>query len=124
MAYRGDTCGCCCALSSVVVVVVEDVIIFVIQLLGFPAVDYIEISLYNLLIFMILWSHIVATFADPGFLPRGHSHLNPSRLPANVIHFYKEEMHLSGDQLEMGALARLYPPESVLHPNSTRPLSA
>ena len=70
------------------------------------------ISFFTLIVFLIVWSHLQATLADPGYIPLNYKKLNSRQLPHNVLLYFNKELSKSLNQIDSCDFASIQIPQS------------
>ena len=81
-----DCCGFTCMIVSYFFIFAVDFSVCMLEYLAVPGSYCINVTLFNFLVLMIVWSHLKASFTNPGTIPRGYTQLDQDKLPLRLVY--------------------------------------
>ncbi len=111
MSLNTDCCGVVCVIFTYLLILFVDAVVCTLEVLAPPSLSYINISVFNTLVLMALWSHIKSTVTDPGTISKGYRQLDQDLLPLRLT--YLLDKALSRTEGSSGPDAALVQPPDL-----------
>ena len=84
--------GYICAFSTYAVIGYVCYAVYYLRTLMNPDSLHVSLYIFAVPVFLSIWSHIQASFIDPGYIPIKHRRLKAERLPKNVYQYFQKEL--------------------------------
>jgi len=95
MKINLDCCGITCVIFAYFFIFYIDGTVFYLESLINSQYNGFNSLLFNLLVLMVIWSHLKATFSDPGHLPKNFTQLDPDLLPLTLTNILENALKQS-----------------------------
>jgi len=82
---RCDCYGIVCTVLVYVLIIFVDASMYFTEIILLQSNTYLYIGIFNVLLIMLIWSHLQATLNNPGALPKNYRQLDPDLLPISLI---------------------------------------